>query len=69
MVEQIGTSEMVLMIALATNLGGLVWGAATIAAAVKQLRESVQDVTQLVKDHDRTIYKHETRITVLEKAS
>lgn len=62
-------SEIVLLVALMTNLSGLVWGAATIAAAVKQLKEGFAQMNTIVQDHDGTLNNHETRITVLEKVS
>jgi hypothetical protein len=64
---QLSTGEITLFLTLLFNVGALIWGAATLAASLKELRKGLDAISGVVNSHGLTLNKHETRLTVLEK--
>lgn len=65
-----GPREYVILATLILNFGGLVWGAATLAASVTELRESVNMLNRtsvkVLEDLSQLKIEYNARLSVME---
>lgn len=60
------TATVGLIVTVLVNVAGIVWGAATLSASVKQLKESTERMDQTVRDVGERVSELDTRVSVLE---
>lgn len=54
---------------LLLNIGALVWGASRLATNLEHVARALDKLTKVVDSIDKRVYDHETRLTVIEKAT